>query len=221
MIDLLLQLVQYQNYIFIGMGVLVVLALAVLWQARSYLSRTPFGLEREQALRRQNAAVGLLTVMVLLAMGLYLTDQFVLPGILVPSVTPTPTPLPTPTPSPIAVQTGIVVDSSGCDNPDATLIAPKAGDLIAGAFEVVGTANISNLAFYKFEISGAGTGGQWLSLGVGTERRVEAVLGRFDASAREPGEYAFRLMVLDNAGNFPPPCVIPITLVGTASGPSE
>jgi hypothetical protein len=221
MTDLLLQLVQYQNYIFSGMGVLVVLALVVLWQARSYLSRTPFGLEREQALRRQNAAVGLLSVMVLLAMGLYLTDQFVLPGILVPSVTPTPTPRPTPTPSPIAVQTGIVVDSSGCDNPDATLSAPKAGDRIAGAFEVVGTANISNLAFYKFEISGAGTGGQWLSLGVGTEPRVEAVLGRFDASAREPGEYAFRLMVLDNAGNFPPPCVIPIILVGTASGPSE
>jgi hypothetical protein len=221
MTDLLLQLVAYQTYIFISMGVLAALALAVLWGARSYLGRTPFGLEREQALRRQNVAVGLLTVMVLLAMGLYLTDQFILPGLLVPSVLPSATPRPTPTASPIAVQTGIVVDSSGCENPDATLTAPKAGDRIAGAFEVVGTANISNLAFYKYEISGAGTGGQWLSLGVGTEPRVDEVLGRFDASAREPGEYAFRLVVLDNAGNFPPPCVIPITLVGPAGGTGE
>jgi hypothetical protein len=219
MTDLLLRLVEYQTYIFIGMGVLGALALAVLWGARSYLSRTPFGLEREQALRRQNAAVGLLTVMVLLAMGLYLTDQFVLPGLLLPSVPPSPTPRPTPTASPIAVQTGIVVDSSGCENPDATLTAPKAGDRIAGAYEVVGTANITNLAFYKIEISGAGTGGQWLSLDVGTEPKVNDVLGSFDASAREPGEYAFRLMVLDNAGHFPPPCVIPITLVGAAGGP--
>jgi hypothetical protein len=116
------------------------------------------------------------------------------------------------------VQTGIVVDSSGCENPDATLTAPKAGDRIAGAFEVVGTANITNLAFYKIEISGVGTGGQWLSLDVGTEPKVNEVLGSFDASAREPGEYAFRLVVLDNAGHFPPPCVIPITLVGAAGG---
>ena len=47
---------------------------------------------------------------------------------------------------------------------------------------------------------------------------VEGLLGRFDATAREPGEYAFRLVVLDNAGNFPPPCLVPITIVGAATG---
>ena len=214
MTELIPVLIAYQNHIFIGLGVLAALALLVLWRARSYLGRTPFGLEREHALRRQNGAVGLLTVLLLLAMGLYLTDQFVLPGYLIPQVTTTPTPPPTVTPSPIAVQTGIVVDSSGCENPDATVTAPRPGDRIAGAFEVLGTANTPNLAFYKVEISGVGTGGEWLSLTVGTDPVVEGALGTFDANAREPGEYAFRLVVLDNAGNFPAPCVLPITIVG-------
>lgn len=218
MIDLLFQLVDSQNYIYAGMAVLATLALLVLWRARDYLSRTPFGLEREQALRRQNGAVGLLSVLVLTALSLYLAGQFVVPVYMVPQTTPSPTPQPTVTPSPIAVQSGIVVDTSGCENPDATLTAPRPGDRIGGSFEVMGTANIPNLAFYKFEISGVGTGGEWLSLGVGNGVVVEGLLGRFDATAREPGEYAFRLVVLDNAGNFPPPCVLPITIVGPATG---
>ena len=216
MTELLPLLLQYQNRLFIGMGVLAVLGLAVLVQARRYLDRTPFGLEREHALRRQNAALGLLTVLVLLSMGIYLTDQFVLPNYLVPRASPTPTAQPTPTPSPIAVQTGIVVDSSGCANPDATITAPVAGERIAGSFEVLGTANTPNFAFYKFEISGAGTSGEWLSLDVGTDPVVDGRLGSFDAGAREPGEYAFRLVVLDNAGNFPPPCVLPITILSAS-----
>jgi hypothetical protein len=218
MIDLVFQLVAYQKHIFAGMGALAVLALLVLWRARDYLSRTPFGLEREQALRRQNGAVGLLSILVVTALALYLTGQFVLPNLMVSQAAPTPTLQPTVTPSPIAVQSGIVVDSSGCENPEATLTAPGPGARIGGSFEVMGTANIPNLAFYKFEISGVGTGGEWLSLGVGNSAVVEGLLGRFDATAREPGEYAFRLVVLDNAGNFPPPCLVPITIVGAATG---
>jgi hypothetical protein len=213
MTDIVHLLVEYQNSIFIAMAVLGGLALLVLGRARSYLSRTPFGLEREQALRRQNAAAGLLTVLVLLSMAIYLADQFVLPSYLLPRATAAPSQQPTATPSPIAVQTGIVVDSSGCENADATLTAPTPGERIAGAFEVLGTANTPNLAFYKVEISGVGTGGDWLSLDVGTEPVVDGRLGSFDASAREPGEYAFRLVVLDNAGNFPPPCVVPVTIL--------
>jgi hypothetical protein len=110
-----------------------------------------------------------------------------------------------------------VVDSSGCENPDATLTAPASGERIAAAFEVHGTANIANFAFYKFEISGIGTGGAWLSLGVGTDPVVDGKLGSFDASAREPGNYAFRLVVVDSAGNFPPPCIVTVTIVQTTS----
>jgi hypothetical protein len=213
MIDAATLIVRYQTYIFAALGALALVYLFALARARDRLSRTPFGLEREAALRRQNGALGGLTVLVLIAVSIYVMSELVLPEVLAPIPTPQATAVPSATPSPVAVREGVVVDSSGCENPNATLESPQPGERIVGSFEVRGTANIDNFAFYKFEISGAGTGGAWLSLGVGTEPRTAAELGRFDSSAREPGEYAFRLVVLDNAGNYPPPCVVPITIL--------
>ena len=217
MTDAVFLIVKYQTYIFSSLALLALWYLFVLARARNYLSRTPFGLEREQALRRQNGALAILTVLVALAVTVYLADLIVVPQLMAPDPTALATFVPSPSPSPVQVREGIVVDSSGCDNPNATLTAPKSGERIAGSYEVRGTANIDNFAFYKFEISGAGTGGQWLSLGVGITPTVDSQLGRFDSSAREPGEYAFRLVVLDNAGKYPLPCVVPISIVSLAA----
>jgi hypothetical protein len=204
----------YQFQIFAAIGLLAVLYLALYLRAHERLSRTPFGLEREDLLKRQNSSMAMLTVLVLLAASIYLVVVVVVPQVDRSQPGPTAVIPQTPTPSPVAASQNIVVDSSGCDNPDATLTAPKSGQRIAGAFEVHGTANIPNLAFYKFEISGAGTNGDWLSLGVGTSAVVTGTLGSFDATAREPGNYAFRLVVLDSSGNFPPPCVVTVTIAG-------
>ena len=174
-------------------------------------------MEREALLKRQNSAMAMLTLLVLLAASIYLVVLVVLPQVEQALPGPTPVIPPTPTASPVAASQNIVVDSSGCNNPNATLTSPKSGQRIAGAFEVDGTANIPNLAFYKFEISGAGTKGDWLSLGVGTAAVVNGQLGSFDATARESGNYAFRLVVLDSSGNFPPPCIVTVTIVGGAS----
>lgn len=208
--------VRYQNQILIGLGVVALIFLFRLFSARRYLTTTPYGLEREQAVGRQNAALAILSLLVIVSIIVYLMQSVILPQVVGPPITPTLTPAPTPTPSPVAAGAGLVVDSSGCENPLATLTAPKNGDRIAGSFEVRGTANIPNQSFYKFEISGAGTGGEWLSLGVGPTPVVDGVLGRFDSGARDSGEYAFRLLVLDNAGQGPPPCVVVVTLLSTA-----
>ncbi len=215
MIEALQFIVRYQIQITIGLGALTLLYLFSLFRARQRLDRTPFGLEREAALRRQNGALAILTVLVTLAVLVYLTDRVILPGFVGPPATPTPPATATITPSPVASDT-VVVDSSGCANPDATLTAPANDERIAGSYAVQGTANIANFAFFKIEISGAGTGGEWLSLDVGTDPVVEGELGSFDANVREAGAYALRLVVVDSAGNSPPPCVVAVTLVGTA-----
>jgi hypothetical protein len=211
---------QFQFQIFAATGLLAALYLSLYLRAHERLSRTPFGLEREALLKRQNSAMAMLTLLVLLAASIYLVVLVVVPQIDQSLPGPTPVIPPTPSPSPVAASQNIVVDSSGCHNPNATLTAPKSGQRIAGSFEVDGTANIPNLAFYKFEISGAGTNGEWLSLGVGTEPKVNEKLGSFDATAREPGNYAFRLVVLDSSGNFPPPCVVTVTIAGVAPTPA-
>ena len=207
---------QFQFQIFAAIGLLAALYLGLYLRAHGRLGRTPFGLEREALLKRQNSSMAMLTLLVLLAASIYLVALVVAPQVDLSLPGPTPVSLPTPTASPVAASQNIVVDSSGCHNPNATLTAPKPGQRIAGSFEVKGTANIPNLAFYKFEISGAGTNGEWLSLGVGTKPKVNDKLGSFDATAREPGNYAFRLVVLDSSGNFPPPCVVTVTIAGVA-----
>ena len=208
---------QYQLQIFIGLGLLALIFAALLARANGRLARTPFGLEREVASKRRNWALAMLTLLVVLAVTAYLSTAVVIPGLQARQASATPRPAPTASPSPISASQDIVVDSSGCENPDATLTAPKSGERIVGAFEVHGTANTANLAFYKFEISGVGTGGAWLSLGVGTSPVADGVLGSFDGSAREPGAYAFRLVVLDSAGNYPPPCIVTVTIVSATT----
>jgi hypothetical protein len=182
--------------------------------ARRSLTGPLFGLEREDALRRQNRALTVLAGVVLLVLLVTALQTTILPELSAPPPTPANAPLPTPSPSPVAGEGPVVVDSSGCENPLVTLTAPQPGERLVGAYEVRGTANIPNLAYYKFEISGAGTGGEWISLGVDVEPVVEGELGRFDASAREAGEYAFRLVAVDSTGAFPPPCVISVIIVG-------
>ncbi|MCC6190298.1 MAG: hypothetical protein IT318_14800 [Anaerolineales bacterium] len=206
-------IVRYQYYILGGLSLAALFFAARLVRARGHLTATPFGLEREEALRRQNGALVVLSLLVGVAVVIYLAERLILPELTGPRQTPTPQFTPTPSPSPVAAANDLVVDSSGCENPNATLTAPQPDERIAGAFEVRGTADIPNFAFYKFEISGASTGGEWLALGVGTTPVVDDFLGRFDASARESGHYAFRLVVLDSAGNSPPPCVVAVTLV--------
>jgi len=212
---------QYQFQIFVAICLLAAIYLGLYLRAHERLLRTPFGLEREELLKRQNRSMAMLTLLVLLAASVYLMGTVVLPVVYQTRPAPTAAPVPSVTPSPVAASQNIVVDSSGCDNPNATLTSPKSGERIAGAYEVHGTADIPNLAFYKFEISGAGTNGEWLSLGVGTTPVVAGTLGRFDATAREAGEYAFRLVVLDSDGNFPPPCVVTVTIAGVLVAPTS
>jgi len=147
MIQAVRLLAQYQLQVLLGIGLLTLFYLAALMRARDRLGRTPFGLEREAAQKRQNAALAALTLCVVLAVAVYLVNQVDLPGLSKASPTATAQPEPTVTPSPVAASQNIIVDSSGCANPRATLTAPKSGTRIVGSFEVHGTANISNFAF--------------------------------------------------------------------------
>ena len=118
------------------------------------------------------------------------------------------TPLPTATATEAAIPAGV-----GCENPQATLSFPGFGETVAGPVEVKGTANIPDFAFYKMEINGPATGGNWQTLSAGSVPVTDGVLGTWDASIYTPGSYSFRLVVYDAAGNWPPPCVVPITIV--------
>ncbi len=142
------------------------------------------------------------------------TPEFVLPGL------ESPTPL-APVSGPTASRTPIPAGGSGCLFPLATVSSPIPGAILAGRVEVRGTANIENFAFYIVEVSTLGD--NWLT--VITSQRLEpqnpdspmkpvvdGVLGVWDMTLQEPGDYALRLTVYDALGNYPLPCTIPITI---------
>jgi hypothetical protein len=105
-------------------------------------------------------------------------------------------------------------DASGCANPEATITLPENGATLTGVVEVEGTADIANFAFYKFEFRPAAqTSSVWQAIAAGTEPVTEAVLGTWDTSLVPSGDYAFRLVVTDTAGNAPLPCVIQVRVI--------
>lgn len=200
---------QYELWIYGGLGVVSLLYVWRLIQARLRLSATPFGLERESAYLLQNGALAMLFILAALAGAIYIGTHYILPNIDLLTAGPPPTLAP-PTATPIG--NAVIVDSSGCENANVTLLEPQPNERIAGSFEAKGTASIPDFAFYKLELSGANTQGEWATVDVGSESVISDTLGTFDSSLYLPGEYAFRLVVIDAAGNSPPPCVVPVTL---------
>lgn len=101
----------------------------------------------------------------------------------------TPTPVGTIEAAPPAV---------GCDTPDATLQIPANGMVVFEPINVVGSASTANFAFYRFEINGPGTFGNFALLQQYTLPVSEiGDLGQFVPSFYDPGEYQFRLTVFD------------------------
>lgn len=220
MANALFLIAQYQIWAYGLLAILAVLYIRSFLQAWSELNRTLFGLEKENALQKQNVALAMLIILGALAVFVYANKYVLVPNMEARKATPVPTPLP-PTSTPISANGGpLVVDSSGCNNPNGTLTQPKSGDRLSGAIDVQGTASINSLAFYTLEINGLQTGGTWLPVSVGNQTVQNGSLGRFDTSAYPPGDYVLRLVVKDTAGNYPRPCEVLVTIVALQATPT-
>jgi hypothetical protein len=223
MTEAIFLIARYQLWVYAVLGLAVLAYARALLRANHLLGQTLFGLEKEAALEKRNGALAMLIILSALAISVFAIDRYVVPELRAASASPAPSARPTaaPSPSPLGAGGGpLQVDSSGCENPQATLIEPLPGAHISGSFVVRGTAAGDNFAFYTLEIGGLGTNGQWVPLQVGNTLVEEGDLGTLDTSAYSSGEYALRLVVKDTIGNFPPPCVIPITIVAISLQPT-
>jgi hypothetical protein len=97
----------------------------------------------------------------------------------------------------------------GCTDPGTHISAPLAGAQIDGVFTVFGTAQVENLDYYKLEIRP-----DFAAAYNFYDRYPNPVsddaLGQVNTSLFDDGVYWLRLTVVDNTGNFPPPCDIPL-----------
>jgi hypothetical protein len=192
--------------------------------------RTFFGLERERARGRLIRAITMLGLVLFGFVAVFVLTTFAGPALPVSSrstVMPTVSLLSTPDMNEgpedgSALATAIGDESSSvisCSNPDATLRFPQDGESINGRVDVLGVANIAGFAFYKLEIRGNSVDAVWRAIAAGTKVicgpvcEDEFVLGTWDTSLVTPGEYEFRLVVMDTVGNAPMPCTISVRVL--------
>jgi len=128
-----------------------------------------------------------------------------------------PTPLPFVTPT-FAVQATVPVPTSTplpplCPNPLARFTTPYQGTVISGSTQIMGTANLDNLDYYKVELSADDNSGQWsLITDLHHSPVTNGLLDVWNTAAFPNGSYRLRLIVVDNTGNYPEPCEIGVVV---------
>jgi hypothetical protein len=124
-----------------------------------------------------------------------------------------PTPTFTPEPEPPAPQP--VAAAPSCADPRSVITSPGNGQAVSGVISVVGTASHESFQYYKVEFApGANASGGFVYLGGGSSPVQGGVLANVDTAALGPGAWTLRLVVVDQTGNFPPPCAVTVDVGG-------
>ena len=212
-------------YLLLALGGLIyVRKFIIAWRE---LRGSSFGLERESAQARLNQAASVLVLLLTMAVTEFVLVSFIAPE--VPGASPLPTATldllatPTTTLSPpgtpgMGGQTTPVpatlspILGSGCTPGQIEITSPAEGQEINGIVEVVGTADIPNFGFYKFEMKGLNEA-IWQTLQAGREVKKNSQLGFWDTRRLQPGEYQLGLVVVNNQGQSSQPCIVQVRVI--------
>lgn len=128
---------------------------------------------------------------------------------------------PTLTPTPVGTIMPNAPAVVGCEGPEAMLQVPANGMRVFEPINVIGTANIPDFAFYRFEIRGQQTFGSFAPLEDHTQPVDEVgPLGQFVPSFYTPGRYEFRLTVFDITNTLRASCMVTIFITEPVPTPT-
>jgi hypothetical protein len=207
-------------YIALAIGALF----AFRWLLRSWReSQTAvYTMERVFSARRlgQSSAVSVLIVVVFCVV--FSMNTFIIPGLPADVFLTTPTldlistPTGTLSPEMMTQFAGLpqpaAANTTGCTPKQVMLTSPQAGDEIKGTIELIGTVNIPNFGFYKYEVARMGSD-TWATISANRDPVIDGLIGRWNTTALTPGDYQLRLVVTDNQGKMLPACVVPVRVV--------
>jgi hypothetical protein len=222
MTDLYRFLASYEALIYILLVVGGLFAFRWLWNSWREWQAAVYKLEREFALRRLGQSASVSTLVVLLLCVEFFMASFVIPGL------PSEVFLSTPTLNVLATPTGTLsaefmtqsaalpppsaVTTLGCIPDQVIITSPKPGEQVQGTVELIGTVNIPNLGFYKYELAPQGSD-TWATISADRSVVENGVLGRWDTAPLTPGDYQLRLVVTDNQGLSLSPCIVPVRVM--------
>ena len=92
------------------------------------------------------------------------------------------------------------------------ITSPKSGDVVSAVVDLIGTANVPNFGFYKYEIALVGTQ-NWATVSAEREPKQDELLGKWNTLSLSNGEYFLRLVITDNVGTSLEPCVIAVRIL--------
>lgn len=119
---------------------------------------------------------------------------------------------PTDTPAPPPPE---VAAAPACADPRAIITSPGNGQSVSGIVPIMGSAAHEAFQFYKIEVApGANAEGGFVYQGGGSAPVQNGQLIAWDTNALGAGAWTVRLIVVDQTGNFPPPCTVTVTIGG-------
>ena len=213
-------LASYEGLIYILLALGGLFAFRWLWKSWRELHESVFGLEREFAMRRLSQALAVSLLILVMFFGELFLASFVVPSLPSTDLLATPTmdilnqtegalsssPTTLLTALPPASDTS---STSGCIPEQLIITSPEPGQEVSGSVTLVGTVDIPNFGFYKYEVSPQGTE-TWATISAGREIVQNGDVGFWDTSTLTPGDYQLRLLVTDSQGQSYPPCVISV-----------
>lgn len=102
-----------------------------------------------------------------------------------------------------------------CPDSRAVIFSPGASEVISGTVQIFGTAQHEAFKYYKLEYASgadADPSGEFAFLMDVTQPVVEGSLATLDTTVLDNGLYTLRLTVVDQTGNFPPPCTVTVEI---------
>lgn len=214
-------LANYEALIYIVLAIWGLFVFRSMYRTWLEWRNSVFSLEREFALRR----LGRITAVALLILGLVFAEffiaTFVAPSLPASDILTTPTldllaappgTLSTVDATQAALSLGTPAAPSGMSGcvPDQIMItSPQPGAIVNGSIEIIGTANVPNFGFYKYEIAPIGTQ-DWATLSADRNPKQNISLGTWNTASLTNGEYFLRLVITDNEGVSLEPCVIAV-----------
>lgn len=212
----------YESLIYISLAILGLFVFRRMWGAWREWRDAVFTLEREFALWRlvRVAALGFL-VLALFFVEFYIAT-FIAPSL--PAVglvvTPTLDLLVSPPPTLTGIDSTQVAQPtqpvqsgmSGCVADRIMITDPRPGEEVKGVVDLIGTADVPNFGFYKYEIAPVGTL-SWATVQADRQPKKDELLGKWNTLSLSNGDYFLRLVITDNVGKALDPCVIAVRVL--------
>ncbi len=214
----------YEPLIYISLAIFGLFAFRRMWGAWREWRDSVYTLEREYALWN----LGRVTVIGFLVLGLFFAEfyiaTFIAPSLPASDLLTTPTldllaspqvtlPFADSTQAAIALATQPVQNGmSGCVADKIMITSPKSGEEVKAVVDLIGTADIPNFGFYKYEVAPIGTQ-QWATISADRTPKKAESLGKWNTLSVGNGDYFLRLVITDNVGNSIEPCVIAVRVL--------